>query len=251
MKRLATARLLGLLLVWPLQAAAQAPAAPPPPLLAELDRLYAARQYKAAAQAMFAPRDEAQARAVLGWAQARLQAGAPHLIGVAYGDLLWQIGEGQRNDPLRAEAALVLISTILAVAVDGAKCTDTEAPDMRVRQILAARASLLHYARNLPKEGRVRLRSEALALEQSLAARRPQDDEICMAGPREIARQLETPGTVAREQPLRPGMLTRTVDIEPGPTYRPQYLSPERWHARQATVRARFPALLDQLVPAT
>jgi len=246
MKRLAAAFLL--LLLYPLQALAQAPAAAPPNL-AELDRLYAARQYKATAQAMFEPRAEAQARAVLSWAQARLQAGAPHLIGVAYGDLLWQIGEGQRNDPLRAEAALVLISTILAVAVDGAKCADTEAADMRVRQILAARAALLHYARNLPQERRVRLRNEALALEQSLAARRPQDDDICMAGPREIARQLETPGTVAREQPLRPGMLTRTVDIEPGPTYRPQYLSPERWHARQTQVRARFPALLDQLVP--
>jgi hypothetical protein len=246
MKRLAAA----LLLLWPLQALAQAPA-PASPNLAELDRLYSARQYKAAAQAMFAPRDEAQARAVLGWAQARLQAGAPHLIGVAYGDLLWQIGEGQRNDRLRAEAVLVLISTILAVAVDGAKCVDTEAADMRVRQILAARAALLHYARNLPQERRARLRTEALALEQTLASRRPQDDEICMAGPREIARQLETPGTVAREQPLRPGMLTRTVDIEPGPSYRPQYLSPERWHARQIQVRARFPALLDQLVPAT
>ena len=246
MKRLAAA----LLLLWPLQALAQAPA-PASPNLAELDRLYSARQYKAAAQAMFAPRDEAQARAVLGWAQARLQAGAPHLIGVAYGDLLWQIGEGQRNDQLRAEAVLVLISTILAVAVDGAKCVDTEAPDTRVRQILAARAALLHYARNLQQERRARLRSEALALEQNLASRRPQDDEICMAGPREIARQLETPGTVAREQPLRPGMLTRTVHIEPGPSYRPQYLSPERWHARQTQVRARFPALLDQLVPAT
>jgi hypothetical protein len=249
MKRRAAAALLALSLLGPLQAFAQAPAAAPPHV-ADLDRLYAAGQYKAVARAMFAPRAEAQARAVLNWAQARLQAGAPHLIGVAYGDLLWQIGEGQRNEPLRTEAALVLVSTILAVAADGAKCADTEAADMRVRQILAARAALLHYARNLPQERRVRLRNEALALEQSLAARRPPDDEICMAGPRELGRQLETPGTVAREQPLRPGTVARTVDIEPGPTYRPQYLSPERWHARQAQVRARFPALLDQLVPA-
>ena len=223
--------------------------AQPAPGLAELDRLYTARQFKAAVQAMFAPRDEANARAVLGWAQARLQAGAPHLIGVAYGDLLWQIGEGQRNDALRAEAALVLVSTVLAVAADGAKCADTQAADVRVRQILAARAAPLHYARNLPTERRVRLRNEALALEQSLAARRPEDGDICMAGPREIARQLETPGTVAREQPLRPGTAARTMDIEPGPTYRPQFLAPERWHQRQTQVRQRFPALLDQLVP--
>jgi hypothetical protein len=233
-----------LALVWSAGAGAQSS-----PSLVDLDRLYSARQFKAAAQAMFAPRDEASARAVLGWAQARLQAGAPHLIGIAYGDLLWQIGEGQRNDALRAEAALVLVATVLAVASDGAKCADTQAADARVRQILSARAAPLHYARSLPSERRARLRNEALALEQSLAARRPQDVEICMAGPREIARQLETPGTVAREQPLRPGTAARTIDIEPGPTYRPEFLAPERWHQRQTLVRQRFPALLDQLVP--
>gem|GEM_PF-6399517 len=219
------------------------------PGLAELDRLYAQRQFKAAAQAMFAPRDEANARAVLGWAQARLQAGAPHLIGVAYGDLLWQIGEGQRNDALRAEAALVLVLTVLAVAADGAKCADSQAADTRVRQILAARAAPLHYARNLSTERRLRLRNEALALEQSLAARRPDDGDICMAGPREIARQLETPGTAVREQPLRPGSAARTMDIEPGPAYRPQFVARDRWHQRQTQVRQRFQPLLDQLVP--
>ncbi len=240
-------RLAALLVFCATAAAAQTPPAATP---ADLDRLYAAARYRAAAEAIFAQRDEAAARAILAWAKARLQAGSPHLIGIAYGDLLWRIGDGQGNDSLRAEAGFVLISTILAVAADGAKCADTAAPDARIGQILAARAAPLHFLRGLPAEQRQRLRAEALALEQSLSLRRPEDVEICMAGPREIVRQLEAPGTVARDRPLQAGSATRTMEIEPGPGYRPQFLPPAQWHARQSQVRARFPALLDQLIPA-
>lgn len=219
------------------------------PTLAELDRLYAAGQYRDVTQRMFATRDNAEARAILGWAQARVQAAAPHVIAVAYSDLLWQIGEGQGSDDLRGESALVLVYSILAVGVDGAKCADTGAADARVRQILSTRQPRLEFARGRPVERRMQIRNSALALEQSTAARRPEDRDICSAGSEEIARQLETPGTVTREQPLRPGELRRTVDIEPGPTYRPRFLSPEQWHPRQSEVRARFARLLDQLVP--
>lgn len=226
-----------------------APARAQEPALAELDRLYTAGQYREVTQRMFAARNNAEARAILGWAQARVQAAAPHVIAVAYSDLLWQIGEGQGSDALRGESALVLVYSILIVGVDGAKCADTSAADARVRQILSTRQPQLDFARGRPAEQRVQIRNSALALEQSTVARRPEDRDICSAGSDEIARQLATPGTVAREQPLRPGELRRTVDIEPGPTYRPRFLSPELWHPRQSEVRARFARLLDQLVP--
>ncbi|MBL8831925.1 MAG: hypothetical protein JNL71_06005 [Rhodospirillales bacterium] len=233
-----------LLVLLALPARAQVPA------LAELDRLYAAGQYREVSQRMFATRDNAEARAILGWAQARVQAAAPHVIAVAYSDLLWQIGEGQSNDALREEAGLVLVYSILAVGVDGAKCADASASDARVRQILSTRQARLDFARGRPADRRAHLRNSAVALEQSTAARRPEDRDICAAGEDEIARQLATPGTVAREQPLKPGEARRTVDIEPGPTYRPRFLGPESWHPRQTQVRARFARILDQLVPA-
>ncbi len=231
------------LLLLALPARAQSPA------LAELDRLYAAGQYREATQRMFATRDNAEARAILGWAQARVQAAAPHLIAVAYSDLLWQIGEGQNSEALREESTLVLAYSVLAVGVDGAKCADASAPDARVRQILSTRQSRVEFARGRPAERRAHIRNSAVALEQSTAARRPEDRDICAAGTDEIARQLKTPGTVTREQPLRPGELRRTVDIEPGPTYRPRFLPPEQWHPRQNEVRSRFARILDQLVP--
>ncbi len=220
------------------------------PTLAELDRLYAAGQYREVTQRMFVTRDNAEARAILGWTQARVQSAAPHVIAVGYSDLLWQIGEGQSNDALREESVLVLVYSVLAVGVDGAKCADASAPDARVRQILSTRQNRLEFARGRPADRRAHIRNSAVALEQSTAARRPEDRDICAAGEDEIARQLATPGTVAREQPLKPGEARRTIDIEPGPTYRPRFLGPESWHPRQAQVRARFLRLLDQLVPA-
>ena len=219
------------------------------PALADLDRLYAAGQYRDVTQRMFATRDNSEARAILGWAQARVQAAAPHLIAVAYSDLLWQIGEGQSSEALREESTLVLAYSVLAVGVDGAKCADTSAADARVRQILSTRQNRVEFARGRPVERRIHIRNSAVSLEQSTAARRPEDRDICAAGSDEIARQLATPGTVTREQPLRPGELRRTVDIEPGPTYRPRFLSPELWHPRQSEVRDRFARILDQLVP--
>ena len=152
-------------------------------------------------------------------------------------------------DALRDESNLVLVYSVLAVGVDGAKCADATASDARVRQILSSRQNRLEYARDRPADRRSYMRNSAVALEQSTAARRPQDRDICAAGDEEIARQLATPGTVTREQPLKPGDVRRTIDIEPGPTYRPRFLGPERWHPRQAEVRARFARILDQLVP--
>jgi len=227
-----------------------APAGAQSPTLAELDRLYAAGQYREVTQRMFAARDNAEARAILGWAQARVQSAAPHVIAVAYADLLWQIGEGQGSDALREESGLVLIYSVLAIGVDGAKCADATAPDARVRQILSTRQAWLEFARARPADRRAYMRNSAVALEQSTAARRPEDRDICAAGDDEIARQLATPGTVARERPLKPGEARRTIDIEPGPTYRPRFLGPESWHPRQSQVRAQFWRILDQLVPA-
>jgi hypothetical protein len=236
----AAAALVFLLLAAPAQA--QAPA--------DLDRLYAAGKYRDVVQRMFEPGDNAEARAVLGWAQARVQGAAPHVLSVAYSDLLWNIGEGQSNDSLREESALVLLYAVLAVGVDGAKCADAAAADARVRQILSTRQDRIAFARGLAPDRRKYLRESAVALEQSTASRRPEDRDICASGPEEIARQLATPGTVTREQPLKPGEVRRTVDIEPGPGYRPRFLAPDRWHARQAEVRGRFARILDGLVPA-
>ena len=231
-----------LLLLSAAPALAQAPA--------DLDRLYAAGSYRDVARRMFEPTDNAEARAVLGWAQARVQAGAPHVLSVSYSDLLWRIGEGQANEALREESALVLLYAVLAVGVDGAKCADAGASDARVRQILSTRQDRIAFARARPADRRKYLRESAVALEQSTASRRPEDRDVCTSGSEEIARQLATPGTVTRELPLKPGEVKRTVDIEPGPGYRPRFLAPDRWHARQVQVRARFGQILDGLVPA-
>ncbi|MBI1244725.1 MAG: hypothetical protein GC202_06940 [Alphaproteobacteria bacterium] len=225
-------------------ARAQAPAP------AELDQLYAAGKYRDVVTRMIAPANNAEARAVLGWAQARVQDAAPHVLSVAYSDMLWKIGQGQASDPLREESVLVLLYAILAVGVDGAKCADTAAPDARVRQILSTRQDRIAFARKLPAERRKKLRDEAVALEQTTASRRPEDLDICASGPEEIGRQLATPGTTTRELPLRPGEVRRTIDIEPGPGYKPRLLAPSRWHARQAQVRSKFEKILDGLVPA-
>ncbi len=217
---------------------------------AELDRLYSAGKYRDVVARLFEPADNAQARALLGWAQARVQDAGPHVLSVAYSDMLWKIGQGQASDPLREESVLVLLYAILSVGVDGAKCADTAAADARVRQILLTRQDRLAFARRLPAERRRALREQAVALEQTTASRRPDDLDICASGPDEIARQLATPGTTTRELPLRPGEAKRTIDIEPGPSYRPRLLAPSRWHSRQVQVRAKFMKILDGLVPA-
>lgn len=236
----AAALLVGLALALP--ARAQAPA--------ELDRLYAEGRYREVAQRMFVPRDNAEARTILGWAQARVQAAAPHAVALAYSDLLWQVGEGRADDRLREEALLVLVYAVMAVAVDGAKCADTGAPDARVRQLLGTRQDRFAFGRALPAQRRAEIRNGAFALELSTSARRPEDGDICMSGGEEIARQLATPGTHAQEQPLRPGEVTRTVDIRPGPTYRPRFLPPETWHGRQSQVRDLLPGVIERLLPA-
>jgi hypothetical protein len=119
-----------------------------------------------------------------------------------------------------------------------------------VRQLLGTRQDRFAFGRALPAQRRAEIRNGAFALELSTSARRPEDGDICMSGGEEIARQLATPGTQAQEQPLRPGELTRTVDIRPGPTYRPRFLPPETWHGRQSQVRDLLPGVIERLLPA-
>ena len=102
----------------------------------------------------------------------------------------------------------------------------------------------------MPADLRIDAKRRVTTLEQSTFLKRPEDAEICRAGQGEITRQLRAPGTEVIEQPLRAGQASRTVDIRPGPTYRPQmYTLQEARVRREVQRQQRLPALLRDLVP--
>jgi hypothetical protein len=145
------------------------------------------------------------------------------------------------------------VTTLYALAlaaVDGAACVDRSAVEARVNQILAAAGARVSYLRALTAEARADAKSRVTTLEQTTFLRRPEDTDVCRAGQGEISRQLRAPGTEIVEYPLQPGQASRTLDIRPGPSYRPQmHPPPEARVRREVQRRERLPALLAELVP--
>lgn len=216
----------------------------------DLDRLYAARDWRGVSERMRLANTEAEARATLQWAAGKTMDGAPHVVALAYADLLWRIGQGRGDEALRHEGAVVTLYALALAAVDGAACMDRSAVEARVNQILAAAGPRIAYLRGLPAEARADAKRRVTTLEQTTFLRRPEDSDVCRAGSGEIARQLRTPGTEIVEHPLQPGQATRTLDIRPGPSYRPQlHPPPEARVRREVQRRERLTPLLADLVP--
>ncbi|MCM0020321.1 MAG: hypothetical protein NBV67_10035 [Tagaea sp.] len=217
---------------------------------AELERLYASRDWRGVSERMRLANSEVEARATLQWAAGKTMDGAPHVVALAYADLLWRIGQGRGDDALRHEGAVVTLYALALAAVDGAACVDRSAVEARVNQILAAAGARVAYLRALPAEARADAKRRVSTLEQTTFLRRPEDSDLCRAGQGEIARQLRTPGTEIVEHPLQPGQVSRTLDIKPGPSYRPQLHPPQEARVRREVQRQqRLPALLADLVP--
>lgn len=216
----------------------------------DLDRLYAARDWRGVSERMRLANSEAEARATLQWAAGKTMDGAPHMVALAYADLLWRIGQGRGDEALRHEGAVVTLYALALAAVDGAACVDRSAVEARVNQILAAAGPRVAYLRGLPAEARADAKRRVTTLEQTTFLRRPEDSDVCRAGSGEIARQLRTPGTEIVEHPLQPGQATRTLDIRPGSSYRPQlHPPPEARVRREVQRRERLTPLLADLVP--
>jgi hypothetical protein len=216
----------------------------------DLDRLYSARDWRGVSERMRLANSEAEARATLQWAAGKTMDGAPHVVALAYADLLWRIGQGRGDEALRHEGAVVTLYSLALAAVDGAACVDRSAVEARVNQILAAAGARIAYLRGLPAEARADAKRRVTTLEQTTFLRRPEDSDVCRAGSGEIARQLRTPGTEIVEHPLQPGQATRTLDIRPGPSYRPQlHPPPEARVRREVQRRERLTPLLADLVP--
>lgn len=242
MKRLAL-----LLALWAAPALGQGAA---PAGSADLDRLYAARDWRSVSERMRLANSEAEARATLQWAANRTLDGAPHVVALAYADLLWRIGQGRGDEAMRHEGAVVTLYALALAVVDGAACVDRSAVEARVNQMLAAAGARIAFLRALPADLRIDAKRRVTTLEQSTFLKRPEDAEICRAGQGEIARQLRTPGTEVVEQPLQPGQASRSVDIRPGPSYRPQLHPPPEARVRREVQRQqRLPGLLADLVP--
>jgi hypothetical protein len=217
---------------------------------ADLDRLYAARDWRGVSERMRLANTDAEARATLQWAAAKTLDGAPHVVALAYADLLWRIGQGRGDEALRHESAVTTLYALALAAVDGAACVDRSAVEARVNQILAAAGPRIAYLRGLPAEARADAKRRVSTLEQTTFLGRPEDSDVCRAGSGEIGRQLRTPGTEIVEHPLQPGQATRTLDIRPGPSYRPQLHPPPEARVRREVQRQqRLPALLADLVP--
>lgn len=217
---------------------------------ADLDRLYGSRDWRGVSERLRLANSEADAHAALQWAAAKVLDGAPHVVALAYADLLWRIGQGRGDESLKHEAAIVTLYSVALAAVDGAACLDRTAIEARVNQILSATGPRITLLRALPPEQRQDARARVTSLEQTTFLRRPEDQEICRAGQGEITRQLRAPGTEVIEQPLRPGQAARTVDIRPGPSYRPQMHTLQEARVRREVQRQqRLPALLRDLVP--
>jgi hypothetical protein len=242
MKRLAL-----LLALWAGPAFAQGPGAPGN---GDLDRLYASRDWRGVSERMRLANSEVEARATLQWAAGKTLDGAPHVVALAYADLLWRIGQGRGDEAMRHEGAVVTLYALALAAVDGAACVDRSAVEARVNQILAAAGPRIAYLRGLPVEARADAKRRVSTLEQTTFLRRPEDSDVCRAGSGEISRQLRTPGTEIVEHPLQPGQVSRTLDIKPGPSYRPQLHPPPEARVRREVQRQqRLPALLADLVP--
>lgn len=216
----------------------------------DLDRLYAARDWRGVSERMRLANSELEARATLQWAAGKTMEGAPHTVALAYADLLWRIGQGRGDEALRHEGAVVTLYALALAAVDGAACVDRSAVEARVNQILAAAGARIAYLRGLAAEIRADAKTRVSTLEQTTFLRRPEDSDVCRAGQGEIARQLRAPGTEIVEHPLQPGQASRTLDIKPGPSYRPQLHPPPEARVRREVQRQqRLPALLADLVP--
>lgn len=213
------------------------------------DDLLDHKQYAALGDALEREHDAGRGRLARGWQDRRLRDGGSAYLGFVYSRELMR--SATRSAPrdrarLREQASLVAIYTMAVLTIDGPRCADASAPSARSEQLFELAAEAFSWAAALPEGRRDRIVDEALALEQTTAPLRRDDDFICLGGAEHIARALQDPASRVEPRGGEDG-----VTVTPGRSMAARFADPAATRPMQAlarrTIRADLCRMLDQM----
>jgi hypothetical protein len=222
-----------------------------PPNAAQLDTLLTTKQYLQLGQLL---RQTSAADAIvlnMNWQREKMLAGASAFINFSYAWDLWRMAEAvppAQGSGLKEMAVLVALYGVALIAIDGVKCQDVSAPGHRRTQILTTYPYIWKHAPTLPVEKRTLLVQTALRLEQSTAARRPDDDFLCRDGLDQMQHALKQNAGKPLQEAPQPGQLGKTMIIPAAPDYQPKFQSRDAWLPKQTEARAAMPKILSELM---
>ena len=217
---------------------------------AQLDEMLAAHQWGPLGAAL-RPDPQSISR-MMDWLHQRIDAGGGILLPIIFARDLWMVGEQLHTaDPMsdmRVTAAMMTLYTYALILVDGKTCEDATAPAHRRDQLFQARASTLGFLRTLPMNTKMKVVDIAVALEHKTAPLRGDDDLVCRDGLAQMKAGIEH-GKQSEPAPV-PGMVGRTVLVEPPAGWKPVEIPASISLPLQDEIRKNLRAELTKLVTA-
>jgi hypothetical protein len=219
---------------------------------AELDALLRQKKYLELRQALLRTNRADEVMLNINWEKSKLMGGASAFINFVYAHDLWRVAAslpGGQAAGLKETAVLMLLYAYELIAIDGLKCQDVSAPAHRRDQLLTLYPQTWKHIADLSDDRIAAVVRTALAMENSIAPMRGDDDFLCRDGLDETQEALARNGDKPlAELPTPPGQFGRTKVVPSNPDYKPKFLPKEIWTTKQAEVRAAMPRQLSQLV---
>jgi hypothetical protein len=230
-------------LAWPVSAQISADHQP-----VNLDRLLAAKDYKALGETIgkVSTRDELWSN--LGWLKDRMMSGESAYVSMLYARVLWNAAAplpAKEQSPLRQTAAMATLYAYAAIKIDGTRCGDRSAPAHRVQQLAGWNPEVWSFLASLAEADRVQILTLVPLLEARTAARRDLNGDVeflCRAGMEEMSYNLSH-GT-SREVPRAPGQFGRQIVVSGDGKYKPSERPDAEWKPEAAKLRASLPQIL-------
>jgi hypothetical protein len=231
-------------------AAAQTPAIPRDAATDDqLDPMLAGRDWKGLESILMRPADRATTAKHLNWMNRQVRGGGNFFLAQIYAGRLWMAGQGDSG--LRQDASEMLLYALALVQVDGAVCEDRTAPERRLRQVLDWQAPVLRATRALPPARMAQLARAAQALESVTASRRMERDEtLCQGGEAALLAGLSFGNATIQVMPMpgqaagKPAATPRQVVVSPPRGWKPSFLPPQAYEAKQMAIRRDLPRML-------
>jgi hypothetical protein len=149
---------------------------------AELNALLKAKKYPELVDALKPSSDPEQITRTMNWSSTKLLQGETGLLGFTFVRDLWRFAKvAPPSEKLQFQqtAAVILLYTYQTIKLDGLKCADRSAPDLKSRELIRHFKEAWSFLRETPPRQRVTILASALALERTTAPARSDDAAFC------------------------------------------------------------------------
>ena len=226
--------------------------APMPSVLAELDRLWARRDF---VTLMSRLRGELRAEKVfldLNWERARVLEGAGYPMVNSYMQDLFRLGSAvpaKDGEDLKQAAGMMFAYGFNLITLDGLKCADRSAPSHWRDQLMLQNPDITSFIVSSSRAARMYMGTISLAFEAATSSLRTNDEVLCGGGLAEISAALLANGDKPLQPlPLPPGMSGKSYSVPSPPGCKAKFVGEQIWRPKQNEVRVNLAALLTKLL---